>query len=223
MMMGNDMKDILFRLIKATIGLFLFAIGIVMTINANLGVAPWDVFHQGLSNTFGITMGRASIIVGLFIITLDIILGQSIGWASVMNILFIGSFMDLLMLNSLVPTFSGFFPNIIMILLGILIEGYGCWMYISVGLGAGPRDGLMVVLTRKTGKSVRLVKSLLEVIATLIGYLLGGTIGIGTLIMAILGGQIFQFAFKTVKFDVGSVKARFISDDIKCLKEKLNL
>ncbi|TJX13068.1 hypothetical protein E9840_11030 [Tissierella creatinini] len=217
------MKDILFRLIKATIGLFLFALGIVMTINANLGVAPWDVFHQGLSNTFGITMGRASIIVGLFIITLDIILGQSIGWASIMNILLIGSFMDLLMLNNLVPTFSGFFPNIIMILLGILIEGYGCWMYISVGLGAGPRDGLMVVLTRKTGKSVRLVKSLLEVIATLIGYLLGGSIGIGTLIMALLGGQIFQFAFKTVKFDVGSVKARFISDDIKYLKEKFNL
>lgn len=221
--MGNDMKEIFYKLIKITIGLFFFALGIVMTINANLGVAPWDVFHQGLSNTFGITMGKASIIVGLFIITLDIILGQSIGWGSVMNILLIGSFMDLLMLNNLVPTFSGFLANIIMILLGLLIEGYGCWMYISAGLGAGPRDGLMVVLTRKTGKSVRLVKSFVELIVTLIGYLLGGSIGIGTLIMALLGGQIFQFAFKTVKFDVSSIKGRFISDDIKYLKEKFNL
>lgn len=217
------MKEILFRLVKMTIGFFLLALGIVMTINANLGVAPYDVFHQGLSNTFGITMGMASIIVGLFIITLDIILGQSIGWASVMNILLIGFFIDVLMLNNLVPTLSGFLPNIIMILLGILIQGYGCWIYISVGLGAGPRDGLMVVLTRKTGKSVRLVKSFVEVIVTLIGYLLGGSIGIGTLIMALLGGQIFQFTFKTVKFDVSSVETRFISDDIKYLKEKFDL
>ncbi len=221
--MGNNMKEIFYKLIKITIGLFLFALGIVMTINANLGLAPWDVFHQGLSNTFGITMGKASIIVGLFIITLDIILGQSIGWGSVMNILLIGSFMDLLMLNNLVPTFRGFLANIIMILLGLLIEGYGCWIYISSGLGAGPRDGLMVVLTRKTGKSVRLVKSFVELIVTLIGYLLGGSIGIGTLIMALLGGQIFQFAFKTVKFDVSSIESRFISDDIRYLKEKFDL
>lgn len=214
------MKDILFKLIKVIFGLFLFSLGIVMTINANLGVAPWDVFHQGLSRTFGITMGVASIIVGVFIITLDIVLGQSIGWASVMNILIIGSFMDILMLNNLIPRFDGFIPNVIMLLLGILVEGYGCWIYLSVGLGAGPRDGLMVVLTKKTGKSVRIVKSFVEVFATLFGYILGGSLGIGTLIMALSGGQIFQFAFKTVGFDVKAVDHRFIQDDIKYLKKR---
>lgn len=217
------MKELIYRLIKVSFGLFLFALGIVMTINASLGVSPWDVFHQGLSKTFGITMGIASIIVGLIIITLDIVLGQNIGWASVMNILLIGTFMDILMLNNLVPTFKGYLPNIIMLLLGMLVEGYGCWIYLSVGLGAGPRDGLMVVLTKRTGKSVRVVKSFVEVFATLTGYLLGGGLGFGTLIMALLGGQIFQFAFKTVKFDVKAVNHRFIQDDIKFIKEKLNL
>ncbi len=216
------MKNITYKLVKIILGLFLFALGIVMTINANLGVAPWDVFHQGLSNTFAITMGRASIIVGFLIVLVDLILGQNIGWATIMNMILIGTFMDILMLNNLVPTFDGFLPNIMMILLGVLSQGYGCWIYLSMGLGAGPRDGLMVVLTKKTGKSVRVVKSFIELCATIVGYLLGGSVGIGTLIMAMFGGQIFQFAFKTVKFDVKEVSNRFIQDDIDFIKDKFN-
>lgn len=215
------MKDILYKFIKILIGLFLFALGIVMTINANLGVAPWDVFHQGLSKTIGITMGMASISVALIIIILDIVLGQKIGWATVLNMLLIGTFMDVLMLNNFVPEFNSFIPSIIMLLLGILVQGYGCWIYMSGELGAGPRDGLMVVLTKKTGRSVRVVKSFIEVCATIVGYILGGSVGIGTLILALIGGQAFQFAFKTVRFDVKNVKHRFIQDDILFIKEKI--
>lgn len=217
------MKKHFIGLIKLILGLFLFAVGIVMTINANLGVAPWDVFHHGLSLTTNITMGSASILVGILIVLIDISLGQNIGWATIMNMLLIGAFMDILMLNNLIPIAHSFLPGIIMLLTGILIEGYGCWIYISVGMGAGPRDGLMVVLTKKTGKSVRLVKSLVDVCAVTTGYLLGGKLGIGTLIMALLGGQIFQFAFRTVKFDVKGIHHRFIQDDIKLLKEKFNI
>lgn len=217
------MKKKLTGLGKLILGLFLFAVGIVMTINANLGVAPWDVFHHGLSLTTNITMGSASIIVGILIVLLDIYLGQNIGWATILNMFLIGAFMDILMLNNLIPIAESFLPGIIMLLVGILIEGYGCWIYLSVGMGAGPRDGLMVVLTKKTGKSVRLVKSLVDLGAVTVGYFLGGKLGIGTVIMAFLGGQIFQFAFKTVKFDVNGVNHRFIQDDVKLLKEKINL
>jgi len=203
---------------RVVFGLFLFALGIVMTVNANLGVSPWDVFHQGLSKTFGITLGRANIITGFFIIGLDVVLGQTIGWATIMNMLLIGTFIDILMLNNLVPVFDSFIPSHIMLLLGVLIEGYGCYIYISGGMGAGPRDGLMVVLTRRTGKSVRLIKSAIEVIVVTVGIFLGGKFGIGTLIMALFGGAIFQFAFKTVNFKVNQVQHRFIQDDLKLLK-----
>ncbi|WP_128426871.1 YczE/YyaS/YitT family protein [Gudongella oleilytica] len=203
---------------RVVFGLFLFALGIVMTVNANLGVSPWDVFHQGLSKTFGITLGRANIITGFFIIGLDVVLGQTIGWATIMNMLLIGTFIDILMLNNLVPVFDSFIPSLIMLLLGVLIEGYGCYIYISGGMGAGPRDGLMVVLTRRTGRSVRLIKSAIEVIVVTVGIFLGGKFGIGTLIMALFGGAIFQFAFKTVNFKVNQVQHRFIQDDLKLLK-----
>lgn len=210
------------RIFKLFLGLFLFALGIVMTIEAGLGVAPWDVFHHGLSLTIGITMGKANIIIGLFVVILDAVLGQNIGWGTILNMLLIGIFIDILMLNNLIPTFESFVPNLIMLILGIFVEGYGCYIYVSCGFGAGPRDGLMIALTRKTGKSVQFLKSGLEVVAVTLGFILGGHLGVGTLIMALFGGVIFQFVFKTVNFNVGAVEHRFIQDDIKWLKDKFN-
>lgn len=215
------MKKNIYKIIKLIIGLFLFALGIVMTINANLGLSPWDVFHQGLSKNINITMGQASILVGVITVILDVVLGQAIGWGTISNMILIGVFMDILMLNNLVPVFTTFLPGIIMLLLGLLIEGYGCYIYLTSELGAGPRDGLMVILTKRTNKSVRFIKNSIEIGAVTFGYILGGKVGIGTLIMALCGGYFFQFAFKTVKFNVKDVNHRFIQDDIRLLKEKI--
>lgn len=215
------MKKWTLRVLKLFSGYFVCALGIVMTINANLGLAPWDVFHQGLSNLFGITMGKAHIIAGISIIILNSILGEKIGWGTVFNMLFIGIFIDILMLNNLIPTFNGFLPSFIMMLLGILVLGFGCYLYISVGLGSGPRDGLMIGFVKKTNKSVRLVKNTQEIIAVAVGFILGGHVGIGTLIMAVGGGYATQLAFKIARFDVSEVEHRFIDDDIRYIKDKL--
>ncbi|HSH35569.1 hypothetical protein [Schnuerera sp.] len=215
------MKRIVRALLKLFAGYFVCAIGIVMTINANLGLAPWDVFHQGLSNLIGITIGRAHILAGISIIILNSIFGEKIGWGTIFNMIFIGIFIDFLMLNHLIPVFNNFIISLIMMLLGLLVLGFGCYLYISVGWGSGPRDGLMIALVKKTNKSVRFIKNTQEIIAVIIGYILGGYVGIGTLLMAILGGYATQFAFKIAKFDVSQVEHRFIDDDIKFIKEKL--
>lgn len=208
--------------LRIIVGLILFGLGVTMTIEAGFGVAPWDVFHHGLSLTIGITMGQANIIIGLLVVVIDIVLGQNIGWGTVLNMLIIGATMDVLMLNNLLPSFEGYLANLIMLIIGIFIQGYGCYLYLSVGYGAGPRDGLMVALTKRTGKSVRTIKSGLEGFAVVAGYLLGGHLGIGTLIMAVFGGIIFQLTFKTVNFDLKAIEHRFIKDDIKWLKERLS-
>lgn len=217
------MKKQIIKLTKLILGLFLFAVGIVMTLNANLGVAPWDVFHQGLSKVTGITIGQANIAVGLLIVILDVVLGQDIGWGTILNMLLIGIFIDILMLNNLIPIFNSFIPSLIMLILGIVVEGYGCWIYLLAQLGAGPRDGLMVILTKRTGKSIQFNKSITELGAVIVGYFLGGSLGLGTVMMAFLGGPIFQWAFKTVNFNVKDVEHRFIQDDIKYLKEKFKV
>lgn len=215
------MKKLIFSIIRLFTGFFVCAVGMVMTINANLGVAPWDVLHQGIGNLFNLPMGRASIIAGLLIVIIDIFLEQNIGWGTIFNMIFIGIFVDFLMLNNLIPIFENFLPSLLMMFLGMLILGYGCYLYIGAGFGAGPRDGLMVALTKKTNKSVRFVKNSVEIFAIAIGYFLGGSVGIGTAIMSIAGGYFFQFAFSSVNFNVSEVKHRYIIDDIRLIKEKI--
>ena len=216
------MKNVSKRVIRLFIGYFVCAVGMVMTMNANIGFAPWDVLHQGIGNVTGLTIGKANIILGLIIVTIDILLGENIGWGTVFNMIFIGTFIDIIMLNSLIPKFDSFIPSLLMLLLGVLTLGYGVFIYIGAGFGAGPRDALMVALTKRTGKSVRLVKNTVEILALTIGYFLGGSVGIGTVILAISGGYFFQFAFKTMNFNVAEVKHRLIIDDIKYIKDKLS-
>lgn len=215
------MKKIVLTFTRLFIGYFVCAVGMVMTINANLGVAPWDVLHQGIGNVTGLTLGKANIMVGLTIIIIDIILGQNIGWGTIFNMTTIGVFIDFLMSNKLIPIFDSFLPSLLMMIVGMLILGYGVFIYIGAGYGAGPRDGLMVALTTKTKKSVRFVKNSVEILVLTVGYLLGGSVGIGTALMSILGGYFFQFAFKTVNFNVSEVKHRWIKDDINFIKERL--
>jgi uncharacterized membrane protein YczE len=213
------MKKSLLLLVRLFVGLFLYSVGIVFTINANLGLSPWDVFHQGISKLTGITMGQASIIVGLFIVILDWVLGERVGIATICNMLFIGIFMDLLMLNHMVPVFTSMIARVIMMLIGMLIIGIASYFYIGAGLGSGPRDGLMVSITKKTGKSVRFVRNCIEFVVLVIGYFLGGDVGFGTLIMVVCGGYFVQFAFKLFDFDVRKVNHIFINDYVNFIKD----
>ena len=213
------MKKSLLTFVRLFIGLFLYAVGIVFTINANLGLSPWDVFHQGISKLAGITMGQASIITGILIVILDWVLGERVGLGTICNMLFIGIFMDLLMFNHLVPIFHNIIARAIMMLLGMFIIGIASYFYIGAGLGSGPRDGLMVALTKKYKKSVRFIRNCIEFAAVIIGYFLGGSVGLGTLIMVIGGGYFVQFAFKIFKFDVKKVEHKFINEYAKLIKE----
>lgn len=215
------MRKSLLAFIRLFIGLFLYAVGIVFTINANLGLSPWDVFHQGISKLTGITMGQASIIVGLLIVILDWLLGEKVGLGTICNMLFIGIFMDLLMLNHLVPIFNNLIAKVIMMFLGMFIIAIASYFYIGAELGSGPRDGLMIALTKKSQKSVRLVRNCIEATVLIVGYFLGGTVGFGTLVMVICGGYFVQFAFKLFKFDVRKVEHRFIDDYAKLIKRLL--
>lgn len=212
------MKIIWLRILKLFGGLFLYAVGIVFTVNANIGLAPWEAFHQGISKTIGITMGQASIAMGLIVVIANSIMKERLGLGTLANMLFIGLFMDLLMLNHLIPIYENIVARVVMMVLGMFAIGVATYLYIGAGWGAGPRDGLMVALTKKTGKSVRLIRGAIETCVVILGYLMGGSIGAGTLIMALFIGFFVQLAFQLFKFDVTKVKHRFIDEDLKAMK-----
>jgi hypothetical protein len=191
---------------KLLLGLFLYALGIVVSMKANLGFAPWEVFHYGLGKTIGLTIGTVSILVGLIICLCAVWMGEKIGLGTILNMILIGVFMDLLLMLSFIPEVNGLFMGIIMIITGLFIISFGSYFYIASGFGAGPRDSLMVALQRKTGLPVGLCRGFLEGTVVLIGWLLGGPVGLGTVLAAFGIGFCIQTVFVIMKFDATSVK-----------------
>lgn len=211
------MKLFLNRLARLLLGLFIYGVGIVFMINANIGYAPWDVFHAGLANTLGISIGMASIWVGVMIVILAMVLGERVGLGTLLNMVLIGVFIDLIMGLGLIPKSSNFFVGLLMMAVGMVVISIATYYYIGSGFGAGPRDSLMVAVTRITKLPVGVCRGGIEVAAVLVGWLLGGMLGLGTVISALSIGFFVQMTFKVIKFDPTKVKHERLADTIRML------
>jgi len=170
------------RVARCLLGLVLLGVGIGLTVAADLGLSPWDVLHQGLSERLGITIGTASIGVGVLVLLLWIPLRERPGLGTLMNVFVIGATVDLTLL--VVDTPEPLWAQVLYLALGIWLWGPGSGLYLGVGMGSGPRDGLMTGLARR-GLRVGPVRTGIEVAALTTGFLLGGTVGIGTLAFAL--------------------------------------
>ena len=206
------MKHFLVRLLSMITGLFLYALGIVITIRANIGFAPWDVLHVGISNTIGLSIGTISIIVGMVLIIIIKIFGEKLGLGTISNMLLIGTFLDLILKIDVIPKMDNFIFGLLMMIIGLFVISLGSFFYIRSAFSTGPRDSLMVVLAKKTKIPVGICRSIIELSVTIIGWLLGGMAGIGTIIFVIGIGFCIQLVFKTLKFDVTTIKHESISD-----------
>ncbi|MBK5246353.1 MAG: hypothetical protein JJE49_03670 [Peptostreptococcaceae bacterium] len=206
------MKKTILRLVRLIFGLFLYALGIVITIKANIGYSPWDAFHSGISNTIDITMGIASIMTGLVIIMIAAIMGEKIGIGTILNMFLIGIFFDMINNSYLIPTTDNFIIGIGSMMIGLFVIAFASYFYIGSGFGAGPRDSLMVSLSRKTKFPIGVCRSAIEVFVVIIGYFLGGMVGIGTVLATFAIGICVQIVFGILKFDVTKVKHETLKD-----------
>lgn len=188
------------------LGFVLFAIGIILMIQANIGYAPWDVFHVGLAKTLGITIGMASISTGLVIVILVFFMGETLGLGTLLNMFFVGFFVDIINEMNIIPKSGSLMMSSLMMILSLTIMSFASYFYISGGFGAGPRDSLMVSLSRKSGMSIGLCRIFLEFVATVLGYFLGGMVGLGTLAFVILIGVFVEVVFRMLKFDPRTVR-----------------
>jgi uncharacterized membrane protein YczE len=195
-------------------GLFLFALGIVMTMNANLGFAPWDVFHKGMSNVLSISIGNASILLGLLICVIVAIAGERLGVGTILNMVLIGIFLDRILAMQIIPVMNGFIQGFALMTGGLFIISFGSFFYMGSGFGAGPRDSLMVVLERKTGLPVGVCRALIEASAVLFGWLMGGPVGIGTVLAAFGIGLCIQVTFSLLRFDAKAVRHETLAETI---------
>jgi uncharacterized membrane protein YczE len=179
-------------------GFVLFGLSIDMMVRANLGLGPWDVLHMALTYHLPITLGEASIGVAFVVVLLDVILREPLGWGTIANMIFIGVWIDIL--KPFVPSVpSVFWIQIAYLLLGTIVMGFATAIYIGVDAGAGPRDSLMLALSRLSKTSVRRARTIIEVTAVAVGWLLGGPAWIGTLVSALAIGPAVQLAFKLLR------------------------
>jgi uncharacterized membrane protein YczE len=184
-------RELARRLPRCIGGLACFGFGISCIVRARLGLAPWDVFHQGLSDLTGLSLGLMIEGMGLLILLLWIPLRQRPGLGTVLNAIEIGLVADLG--TALLPETTSIFARWTYLAAGLLVIGIGSGFYIGAGLGTGPRDGLMVGLNRRFGWSIRRSRTVVELLALGAGIALGGPIGIGTLVLAFGIGPIAHF------------------------------
>lgn len=163
-----------------------------MMLRANLGLDPWDVLHQGIAPTLGLSFGMTVNLIGLVVLLLWIPLRQRPGFGTVLNIVVIGTVVDLSLL--ILPIPEGYSLSLLFLGLGIVLNGIAGGAYIGAGLGPGPRDGLMTGLCRRTGWSVKIVRTAIEITVLAVGWLLGGTVGVGTVLYAISIGWVVHHA-----------------------------
>jgi len=180
------------------IGFLLFALSIDVIVQASLGLDSWDVLQMALTYHFPITLGQSSIGVAFLIVLVDIILKEPLGWGTIANTIFIGVWIDIL--RPYVPSVPQLFViQIGYLLLGTLIMGFATAVYVGVDAGAGPRDTLMLALSRLGKTSLRVARTCLEITVVALGWLLGGPAWLGTLVAAIAIGPAVQLGFKVLR------------------------
>jgi uncharacterized membrane protein YczE len=193
------------RLLQLYVGLALYGVSSALLVRAGLGLEPWGVLHQGLAELTGLTIGVVSIIVGAVVLLLWIPIRQRPGLGTVSNVFVIGLAMDATL--AIVPRVDGLGGQIPLMAGAIVLNGMATGLYIAARFGPGPRDGLMTGLHRLTGRSIRLVRTAIEVLVVGTGFALGGSVGVGTVAYALAIGplaQLFLRVFDVPEKDKGS-------------------
>jgi uncharacterized membrane protein YczE len=179
------------RWLQLVVGLLIAALSIAMMVEAHLGLDPWNVLHEGLVKHLGLSFGTVTVISGVVVLLLWIPLRQPLGAGTIVNAVLVGGLVDLALW--LVPTPDDLWLRVMFLVVGVVLCGAAGAVYLGSHLGPGPRDGLMTGLVARTGRSIRLVRTALEASVLLVGFLLGGTVGIGTVIFALAIGPLVQF------------------------------
>ena len=213
-------RNYIARLLWLVAGVAVSALGITMMLRANVGLEPWSVLQQGLAQTAGITYGTASMIVGAAAIGTAMLCGDSFGIGTVVDIVLCAVCIDGLLWLDWIPQMHSLSSGIPMLLAGMELLAIGTWMYMKSALGAGPRDALMVALARKTGRSVGLCRASVEIVVIIAGFLLGGQVGIGTVIAAFGLGSLFNLNFHLLHFRAAELHQENIAGTLRRLGKK---
>ncbi len=193
-------RNLLLRHLRLYLGLFLYGASIALMVRANIGASPWDVFGQGLARSTGLSFGIATVLISVGVLLLWIPIRQRPGWGTIANTVLVGLAADLVLgvlRTPGQPVLQG-----LMFTAGLVLLALATALYIGAGMGPGPRDGLMTGLVRLTGWPVWTVRGSIELSVVVVGFLLGGVVGLGTVVFALAIGPLVQQALRALRVPV---------------------
>ena len=212
-------KEYTGRTIRLIFGLVLYGLGSYMSIQANVGLAPWDAFSMGISYKTGIMYGNVVVYTGFLIIIIDFLLKEKIGFGTIINAILIGKVVDLCNYLGLLPMLDNFAAGVAMLFAGQVVICLGSYCYIGAAMGCGPRDALMVAMGKRFSRlPIGLVRGILEGTVLLLGWLMGAKVGIGTIIAVFGIGTIMEYTFRILKFDVKGVRHENFADTVRRIR-----
>ena len=188
------------RLAHLLVGLTLYGVSMAMMVRSTLGLDPWDVLHAGIAAHVPLSFGQVTIVVGALVLLLWVPLRQWPGLGTLANVVVIGLAADAGL--ALIPAPESLWTRVPLLVVGIVLNGIAGGLYIGSQLGPGPRDGLMTGFARRTGLSIRLVRTTIEVVVLAVGWLLGGPVGLGTVLYAVTIGPLVQFFLPRLTVDL---------------------
>ena len=216
--LNTTRKEILRNMILASFGLFVFAIGVYLTIQANIGVAPWDVLNQGLTKRTGFLYGNVMIMVSLTVILLDVLMKEPIGMGMLLDTLVVGKTVDLMNYLNLVKPRQTLWGGVFLLIAGIFLLAIGMRIYMALGLGCGPRDTFLVALCKRFPKlSIGALHVIMWATVTVIGWFLGGQVGLGTIVSVVAMGPVLNTLCKLTHFNAADVVHQNLLKTLKIL------
>ena len=214
-------KSLCLRTVRVALGLCLFAFGIYLTIQGNIGVGPWDVFNLGLAGKLSMSFGNISVIISITVLIIDLCLKERIGIGTVLDAVMVGKMVVLYTYLELIPMCSRLWTGCICLVLGIIVICLAQVVYMSGGLGAGPRDMMLIGIGKRLHKlNIGTVSWIIYIVVLAIGWLLGGPVGVGTIISTFGTGIAMRYVFRIVQFEPRLVKHESLWDVVQRLRGK---
>ena len=214
-------KKIIFAWVRIVFGLFVFSLGVHLTIRANLGLAPWDCLGMGISYHTPLNYGLSMTLMAVVILIIDVLMKEKIGFGTIIDALLTGNFVQLFNDIDPFPETKSVFFGIIIIIAGLAIMAIGQYFYMKSAQCCGPRDALLVGLGKRMKRfPIGAVQIILWGTVLLIGWLLGGPVGIGTIVSTFGSGLVMQIVYSVIKFEPREIKHQSVFETVKQLKEK---
>ena len=210
-------------MLLASAGLLLFAFGYYMQLRISIGGSPWHTLNQGLSQTIGITFGQASILVSVAVVLADLLMREPIGVGTVLDAFLVGWGTDFFLWLDPFPYQEGFAASLIMLFFSIVIVCFSQVIYMKAGLSCGPRDAMMVAIGKRVRRvSMGVVNVVLSVVVFTVGYILGGTVGLGTLINMFGTGLVLDVVFRICRFEPRDIEQEGLAETVQRFFEAIH-